>query len=417
MTIKGVASAGGEASAPGTSVDHGHHRLEIAAELVGVGTWEYDVEADRISWDGRASRLLGLQEGPRTGLLTEFTAAVPDDDAAELRAALAEAHHRGEPFDLMHRVWSADHQRWVEQLGRPLQGSGEAVTRVMGAVVDVTDRVETSGRLSRALVNERQARERSEDTIAEIREVSETLQKSLLPEALPRVPGAELATLYKASSATGTTAVGGDFYDVFAVGRDEWGLVIGDVCGKGADAAVLTARIRHGIRALAPSSRRTDQVVAAVSTTLATENLGDRFCTLVYARFTPLVDGVDVRLTRAGHPAPIVVRADGHVEETGVPGPIVGLHQLRGWTERRLRLGLGDSLTLFTDGVTELRANDGTQFGETRFGELLSEHAPGQSAGTIIRLLERTLLDFQSEPRDDIAVVLLRVPGLTNGAA
>jgi sigma-B regulation protein RsbU (phosphoserine phosphatase) len=393
-------------------------RWEVAAELANLGTWEYDVAADRMTWDAQASRLLGLREGARTGPITEFAASVPDDDAAALRAALAEARQRAEPFDLMHRVWSAEHQqRWVEQVARPLADDTGHISRIVGAVLDVTDRVEWSGRLSDALDNEREARERSEKTVAEIRKVSETLQKSLLPEALPRVPGAELATLYQASNAAGTTAVGGDFYDVFPIGRDDWGIIIGDVCGKGAEAAVLTARIRHGVRALAPSSRRTDQVVAAVSATLATENLGNRFCTLVYARLTPLVNGVDIRLTRAGHPAPIVVRADGQVEETGVPGPIVGLDQLRGWTERRLRLGLGDSITLFTDGVTELRSNDGELFGEQRLGDVLAQQPRGTSAGTMIRTLERTLLDFQSDPRDDIAVMLLRVPGLTNGTA
>lgn len=390
-------------------------RLEIAVELADIGSWTADAEADTVHWDAHAGELLGIGGTAGTGATADFFKAVPHEDVAALRLTLEESLTHDSPFRLMHRVVVGERIRWIEQRGRPQSDPRGRRSQLAGVAMDVTDRVEADQQLATSLANERTARARTEAAFAEAREVAETLQKSLLPSELPRVPGVELATLYRASTMSPAT-VGGDFYDVFSISRHDWGLVVGDVCGKGPEAAVLTARIRHGVRALAPRARRTDHLVAAVDDTLEPDSLGNRFCTMVYARFTPLVDGIEVRLTRAGHPAPMLIRSDGSTEELGVPGPMLGVGQLGPWNERRVHLGLGDQLALYTDGVTELRSDSGEMFGEERLRDVLADNSDSDGAATIMRRLEEQLLDFQSEPRDDIAVLLLRAPALRDAA-
>lgn len=393
-------------------------RLETAVELAEIGSWTADVRADQVHWDAHAGDLLNIGGTAGRGTMADFFKAVPHEDVAALQLTLEEALTHDSSFRLMHRVVVGDRIRWIEQRGRPqaADGATRARTHIAGVAMEVTDRVEADQQLATSLANERTARARTEAAFAEARDVAETLQKSLLPSELPRVPGVELATLYRASTMSPAT-VGGDFYDVFPISRHDWGLVVGDVCGKGPEAAVLTARIRHGVRALAPRARRTDHLVSAVDDTLEADALGHRFCTMVYARFTPLVDGIDVRLTRAGHPAPMLVRADGSTEELGVPGPMLGVGHLGAWNERRVHLDLGDQLALYTDGVTELRSDSGEMFGEERLREALAETIDSDGAATIMRRLEQRLLDFQGEPRDDIAVLLLRAPPLRDSAA
>ncbi len=150
-------------------------------------------------------------------------------------------------------------------------------------------------------------------------QVARTLQQSLLPGALPQVPGVELAARYVAAGEG--NEVGGDFYDCFAIGDDEWALVIGDVCGKGAEAATLTALARYTLRAAGrggtASSRRPQAVLTELNEALLRERLGYRFCTVLYASLAPRDDGVSVCVASGGHPLPLVVRTDGTVETVG----------------------------------------------------------------------------------------------------
>ena len=203
---------------------------------------------------------------------------------------------------------------------------------------------------------------------AERNAVATTLQRSLLPPDLPRIPGAQLAARYLASG--DGIEIGGDFYDCFATSGDDWALVIGDVCGKGAEAAAITALARYTLRAAVLHSRRPAQVLAELNEALLRQGLDYRFCTVLYASVTPRPDGCDVVLATGGHPLPLILRADGEVEEAGVPGTLLGIVREPEISEERVALGRGDALVLYTDGVVEASPSDEALAPE-RLAELL----------------------------------------------
>jgi PAS domain S-box-containing protein len=240
---------------------------------------------------------------------------------------------------------------------------------------------------------------------AERSAIASTLQRSLLPPDLPRIPGAQLAARYRAAG--DGIELGGDFYDCFATGGDDWALVIGDVCGKGAEAAAITALARYTLRASVLHSRRPAQVLAALNEALLRQGLDYRFCTALYASVTPRADGCDVVLSTGGHPLPLVIRATGAIEQPGRPGTLLGIVREPELAEERLTLGSGDTLVLYTDGVIEAGPADHALSPE-RLADLLRS-CGGTHAGAIAEAVEREALAVQSgRLRDDVAVVVLR---------
>ena len=239
-------------------------------------------------------------------------------------------------------------------------------------------------------------------------QVARTLQRSLLPGALPDVPGVELAGRYVAAGAG--NEVGGDFYDCFATGGGDWALVIGDVCGKGAEAASLTALARYTLRAAAQHTRRPQAVLLELNEALLRAQLGYRFCTVLYASLTPREDRVSVCLATGGHPLPMVLRAGGTVETVGAPGSLVGILDDPDITEDSVDLGPGDALVLVTDGVTEATPVDRAT-GPSRLAALLARNA-GASAEAIAEAVEKDALEAQGgAARDDVAVLVARAVG------
>jgi PAS domain S-box-containing protein len=243
---------------------------------------------------------------------------------------------------------------------------------------------------------------------AERSAIATTLQRSLLPPELPRIPGAQLAARYRASG--DGIEIGGDFYDCFATGGGDWALVIGDVCGKGAEAAAITALARYTLRASVLHSRRPAQVLAELNEALRRQGLDYRFCTVLYASVTPRPDGCDVVLATGGHPLPLVLRADGEVEQAGAPGTLLGIVREPEISEERVSLGNGDTLVLYTDGVVEASPLDDALAPE-RLADLLRT-LEGRDAGAIAEAIEDKALEVQDgRLRDDVAVVVLRVGG------
>ena len=185
--------------------------------------------------------------------------------------------------------------------------------------------------------------------------VAQTLQASLLPAALPDIPGATVAAQYVASGEG--MDVGGDFYDVFALDDGSWILVIGDVLGKGAEAAAVTALARYTVRAVAGRSPSPAATLAALNDEMLRQRNPDRrFVTAVLARLEPHADG-GARLVVAsgGHPPPVLLRAGGDAEVVPCPGTLLGVeHDARSF-DQEIELGPGDTLVLYTDGVTEAR--------------------------------------------------------------
>jgi PAS domain S-box-containing protein len=240
---------------------------------------------------------------------------------------------------------------------------------------------------------------------AERDHVARTLQRSLLPRELPAVPGAEIAARYLAAGAG--NEVGGDFYDCFATGAGDWALVIGDVCGKGAEAAALTALARYTLRAAALHTRRPRAVLEQLNEALLRDRLDYRFCTVLYVSLTPRADRLSACVVAAGHPLPVVIRASGEIETAGTPGSLLGIVDVPELTEQSIDLGRGDALVLYTDGVTEADRSAGPD----RLTMLLGDCA-GADARAIAETVERDALAAHGgSARDDVAVVVVRATG------
>jgi PAS domain S-box-containing protein len=236
--------------------------------------------------------------------------------------------------------------------------------------------------------------------------VAHTLQRSLVPPELPSIPGMQLAARYLAAGSG--NEVGGDFYDCFATGGGDWAVVIGDVCGKGAEAAAITAIARYTLRAAVLHSRRPQRVLAQLNEALLRQGLDYRFCTALYASATPRPEGAEIVVATGGHPLPLVVRAGGEVEVAGSPGTLLGVVADPDITEERVLLGPGDALVLYTDGVVEASPSD-EAFGDQRLIELLAGCA-GLAASRIAEAIEQqALATAHGRLRDDVAVVVARV--------
>jgi PAS domain S-box-containing protein len=245
-------------------------------------------------------------------------------------------------------------------------------------------------------------------------EIARVLQRSLLPPHLPEIPGVEVGAEYL--SVEEASEVGGDFYDLINTVEDGWICAIGDVRGKGVEAASVTALARYTIRAVTLKNDKPSEVLAALNEAMLRQLPEDRFCTAACIRLEPQDDslGVGVDVSRAGHPPPLLVNPEGTVEEVGCSGRVLGVFPEAELKDTSLRLMPGEALVLYTDGVTEARSPDGDFFGEGRLRRLLGSCA-GCDAVTFARRIKSVVLDFQEGyPRDDLAVLVLRA---SDGAA
>lgn len=243
----------------------------------------------------------------------------------------------------------------------------------------------------------------------QLRELARTLQASLLPPRDPRVPGMDIATRYRPADAD--VVVGGDFFDVFRLGANDWGVAIGDVCGKGAPAAALTALARYSLRAAAVHNFDPADVLRELNTAvLADEAVEERFCSVVFARLQLDVCGAWVTISCAGHPRPIVVRRAGWIDVRGMPGMLLGLFDEPDLAVDRVGLGPGDVLVFCTDGITEARNDEGEMFGEEQLPSVLLDCAACTADELADRITEEALAFAGGRTHDDVAVVVLRVP-------
>jgi integral membrane sensor domain MASE1 len=262
--------------------------------------------------------------------------------------------------------------------------------------------VSITGLVLAAVLTERQ---RSEQTVEQI---AETLQESLLPADLPRVPGIEAAVDFHAAGER--HLVGGDFYDLFETDDGAWAVVVGDVLGKGAPAAAATSLARYTLRAEAVHERRPSRILGRLNDAILRQS-PDQSCSVAYARLELNGDaGASLTLSIGGHPLPLVLRADGVVETIGEPGSLLGMRARPSLADHAAELAPGDALFLYTDGLTEAYAPDRIVSPE-QLGSALSAHA-GKSAPEIAGGIQQLVLGSGPEElRDDIVVFVLRVPG------
>ena len=272
------------------------------------------------------------------------------------------------------------------------------------SVFDATDR----RAYERELLEARRQAQRSE---ALARDLAATLQASLLPPELPAIPALDIGAAYRPAGAG--DEVGGDFYDVFETGRDDWAVVLGDVCGKGPIAAGVTALARYTIRATAMRTRRPSAVLADLNTALL-RHPGDRFATVVYLRVQRSRQGtVIVTIASGGHPPPLRLGRNG-VTPVGVPGTLLGVLDRPELHDTTIVLHPGEGLFCYTDGLTEGRRGE-EFFGEERLHAALAA-GRGRPTWELAQAVVDEVVAFQGgQPRDDMAAVLLGVP--TGGAS
>lgn len=235
--------------------------------------------------------------------------------------------------------------------------------------------------------------------------IAHTLQQSLLPRELPSFPGIELAARYV--TAESAQEVGGDYYDVFEDGAGRLAVVVGDACGKGPEAAALTALARYTVRAVAMTGATPAVTMGRLNTAIREQALGTLFMTAAHATLTIEADLVRVVVCRAGHPHPLIVRATGEVEELGGTGRLLGVFDDPALVDVAAELRPGDSLAVFTDGLTEARQGQAIM-GEERLRRAAAG-CSGLPADASADLLLRAASDFaRGALRDDVAVVVVR---------
>lgn len=256
---------------------------------------------------------------------------------------------------------------------------------------DLTIAIETARRAAIAIENSRLAAERAR--------VAEALQRELLPPNLPPMPGWEVATMYEPAGEV--NEVGGDFYEVFRV-EGGWALVLGDVAGRGAAAAALTAEARHTIRTAGALAAKPVAGLEVLNRNLRMRD--DVALCSVAMLFLPDVDRseAEVLVYLAGHPHPMLIR-DGAATPVGSPGPLLGVADGPEWEAFRVTVEAGDQLVLYTDGVIEARRRGGDRYGTDRLRERL---AAAETPDGVVEGVREGLSEFGARAREDDAAVI-----------
>jgi serine phosphatase RsbU (regulator of sigma subunit) len=236
-------------------------------------------------------------------------------------------------------------------------------------------------------------------------QVAHTLERSLLPDALPAVAGLQLASVYR--PAVEDSEAGGDFYDAFQLPSGCW-LVVGDICGKGAEAAALTAMVRHSLRALAFQLQSPAKVLATVNDVMLSHDLGGRFATAIVARIDLSLHPARATITSAGHPAPVLLDPNGRADCPPVAGALLGVLPQPALQDLDVTLPSGSTLILYTDGLTDAGAPTRT----LPLAEICRQLAnrAGSPPAVLVRFLEELAVSRGGERlRDDIAILAARV--------
>jgi phosphoserine phosphatase RsbU/P len=275
--------------------------------------------------------------------------------------------------------------------------------QVRAAVFDARDRRAYEQELLRA----RQVADRERD---EVRRLATALQRSLLPPVLPAVAGLEIAAHYHAAS---PDEVSGDFYDLFPLPGERWGIVLGDVCGKGAGAAALTSLARYTVRATAVHDSDPAAVLRTLDAVIKQEHddVDARFCTVVAGRLTPGGSGYRVELASGGHPPALLLRADGTADYLHTPGgQLVGLLPDPQFVAATVDLGPGDTLLLYTDGLTEMRVDSSRdRYEEAALRDFAGTLAPA-TPSVVVGAVRGLLVEAGDRLDDDTAVLAVGVP-------
>lgn len=229
------------------------------------------------------------------------------------------------------------------------------------------------------------------------------LRASLQPAPLPDIPGVGLGAVYR--PAEETASIGGDFYDVLPTGDGAWSIALGDVCGKGVDAAVLTGQVRQSLRTAGLATSDPVETLHLVNSALLAAG-GNDYVTIVHGLLRPAGDGVHLSLAAGGHAPPLMLRGS-VVQEIPVGGTIVGMLPDVTFRPAEVVLGPGDLALFFTDGATEARGPDG-MLGVGAIAELLADSGDMPAQTVAERMLQRVLEHLDGRRHDDIAFLAVR---------
>ncbi|MFF9687380.1 PP2C family protein-serine/threonine phosphatase [Streptomyces sp. NPDC014623] len=277
-------------------------------------------------------------------------------------------------------------------------------------VFDASDRRSYEKELLRERKAAEEARRQAEEDRERLQEALAVLQQSLLPAALPPVPGMEAASHYHTAS---PDRLGGDFYDLFPLDGERWAFFLGDVCGKGPQAAAVTSLTRYTLRAAALHDPDPVAALTTLNTVLHERYAsGDpRYCTAIFGILEPHGDTVTVELASGGHPPALVLRQDGRADYLPTPGGLlVGILPTARFTPARTTLAAGETLLLYTDGLTEARIGEKRElFGD----EALRDFAAGlphSGPQQVVTALTGLLNGFGDGLDDDTALLAIGVP-------
>jgi serine phosphatase RsbU (regulator of sigma subunit) len=233
--------------------------------------------------------------------------------------------------------------------------------------------------------------------------MASALQQALLPRALPEVKGLEIAARFRPVGMG--TDVGGDFYDLFRIGESRWGAVIGDVCGKGPEAAALTSLMRDTIRVSALRGDAPTEALEVLNAAILEASTDGRFCTASYALFD-LGSKPRVTVSNGGHPPPLLLRKGGKVESVGDSGTLLGIYDDPTLVDTAITLKKGDLLMLYTDGLYDVRPSSR---GKSKPLEDVLAGCKGMSAEDAAAAIEKAVIDTEKgSQQDDQALLVLR---------
>ncbi|MEO8694179.1 MAG: SpoIIE family protein phosphatase [Acidimicrobiales bacterium] len=266
------------------------------------------------------------------------------------------------------------------------------------AVFDATDR----RRYETELLLAKQKAEASEQRA---RQLARTLQTTLVPPSLPNITGLDLAVVFR--PAGDGHQIGGDFYDVSQIGAGDWLISVGDVAGKGAEAAVVTALARYTIHSAAIRRRSPAQILSNLNAVLLRDTTTDRFCTATIIRLRQSKSRWTATVCNGGHPPPLLLRDNASATALGRPGNLIGVFDSPRLYDSKISLHSGDTIVIYTDGVTEGRHGD-EFFGEGRLTDTIARHT--RSAQELCDATLTEVLDFQGgTPRDDIILFAIQI--------
>lgn len=369
---------------------------------------------DLLDDSGRRQRIAVAHPDPQKVAIAErmraYTDAYPRETASQrvARSGVAELYQEISDRELLQSAVDEEHRELLLSVGLrsalivPMKARGRTLGVMTLVHAESLRRFKESdkefaqqlaSRAAMAVDNARLATSR--------REIAITLQRSLLPDQVPTIEGWQIATMYRAASASDEVEVGGDFYD-FIETPGGWVVLLGDVTGRGVEAAAMTSLMRHGARFLARHEASPSRILARLDEALR-ERPVLSLCTALCVR----LEADRVVMSSAGHPPPLAVHDDGEVRELSGSGPLLGGWAQSHWEDRTFAVGPEETLLLYTDGVTDTRG-EGARFGARRLRRLMAEHA-GASPETLLANLEATLAAFQiSGHADDTGAVALR---------